>query len=269
MIPFNGIQRRKSMNKYVRFIIAAVVLVGLASLACVSTPAKKTVSDIKEHGYYEGLTNWKYFYDGTLENETKFSYDDDGNLTEIKVYNMDKPLVYSYIEYFTVDKTDDADDEDYDDDEADDDDEGEMESDTITYRVLTKQEYFDVARNSRIWVKEIEITVVNNYPLIKKLTKTGINGVLIYTDEYEYDEMGRTLSAERTYKSGKKAKHEYSYNDANTLGLKKDRHYFDTPEVYFSRHKYIKFVTDADKKMKLKELPGFWYNGSYYYVDIY
>ncbi|MBN2441322.1 MAG: hypothetical protein JXJ04_08245 [Spirochaetales bacterium] len=252
------------MKKDVRLIIYAVILVGLASLACMSAPAKKTSADIKDHGFYEGLTNWKYYNDGKLENETKFSYDEKGNLEEIKVYNLGKPHIFSYLDYYTLPKSQDDDDKDKDKDKDKDDEEKE-----ITYRVLKKQEFFNVSRNERIWLKEIEIIVVDNYPLIKTLAKTGKNGVLIYKDEYEYDKKGRTLSSIRTYKDGTITRHEYSYEDGATLGVKKSRYYMNTPEVYFARNKYINFVTDAHKKITLKDVPGFWFQGSYYYTDLY
>ena len=106
------------MKKYVAIVAVAVILAGLASLACVSGPSP--VSGINGHGYQDGMTNWKYLNNGRIENETKYSYDNDGNLKEILVYNTGKPHIFSYLNYF---------------------DGKDSEGKDVKYRVLVKQDH--------------------------------------------------------------------------------------------------------------------------------
>ncbi|MBN2533075.1 MAG: hypothetical protein JXB88_09290 [Spirochaetales bacterium] len=234
------------MRKFVNLILISASLVGLASLACVSAPTA-TTSDIKDHTFQNGLTGWKYYLDDKLENEAEFIYNDEGDLIEIKIYNTGKPFIFSYLTY--LDGKNDKDEE-------------------TRYRVLVKQEYYDIADNKLKWKKNLEVAVIKDIPCIKSLTKKKFDDELIYEDRYQYDEAGRMIVAERTYKDDTVRRNEYTYKDNKKLGLEEVIIYFDRPEIYYNRNAYTDFYTDTAGEIELKEPKGVWIDGSYYYLPM-
>jgi len=235
------------MKRNIYLIMIGTILVGLASLACITTPTASKTSNLKYHSFQEGLTGWKYYYNEELQNEAEFIYNDEGDLIEIKIYNSGKPFIFSYLTYLDG-KNDDGED--------------------TRFRVLERQELYDVSENRMEWKKNLEVAVIKDHPVIKSLTKKRFNDELVYEDRYKYDEAGRMIVAQRTYKDKTIRRNEYSYKDNKKLGLDEVITYFDRPEIYYSGSSYTIFYTDIAEEVELTERSGVWIDGNYIYLPI-
>ncbi|MFH1195230.1 MAG: hypothetical protein V1720_05930 [bacterium] len=218
------------LTKEKKLVIASVLLLFLAALAC-----EQPIFLTKDHDLSNGLTSWKYSVNGKLQQETKYLYNAEGDLTGIEFYVDDKmDYICSYLEYVTVNDSSDKE---------------------LKYRICTKRISYSMGVKN--WEEKISFVVLNNVPLLKKLESTG-SGVN-YTDEYEYDDLGRKLKAIRTWSDGTKYESEYTYSDDKNLGVLPETFYFEIPSVYYNRNKYISWCTLASQK--IETLQPLYYKG--------
>lgn len=218
------------LTKEKKLLFISVLLLFLAALAC-DVPVYIT----RDHDMSNGLTEWKYYVNGSMQQATKYLYNSEGDIKAIEFYSNDKlDFICSYLEYVSI--TDSAGKE-------------------IKYRICTNR--INYSAGVKNWEEKTSYIVIQNIPYIKTLEFSGSSGN--YKDEYQYDDWGRKLKATRTMADGTKYEHEYTYSGNNNLGIVPETFYFQIPAVYYNRNKYINWCTLASQK--IETMQAIYYGG--------
>jgi hypothetical protein len=218
------------MNKDKVLMCLSLALLFLAITACAST---STIVS-RNHDYQDGLVSWKCIVNNNLEQETKYGYNDEGDLISIEFFANGQPFyIASYLEYVAV---------------------KDSAGKEVRYRYCAKRIHFGEA-HLKDWEQTTTIAVINNaIKLTSLITKDG-SGALMYRDEYGYDKEGRKTTASRTFKDNTVIKHEYGYSPAKKLGVVPQEYFFETPSVYYNMGEYTSWCTLASVKIPIEEVP--------------
>ena len=213
------------INSEKRNMFIAVALLSFAALAC--TIPRYHVN----HDFQKGLAGWRYYKNGSLDQETRYAYNESNELVAIEFIVEGQPdFISSYMEYFTV---------------------KDSQGKEKKYRVCVKRiSYASPGRKS--WEENIEVIVAGNMPRLKSIKRIGSTGRTLLHDVYEYDDHGRKISATRNRATGifTEQRHEYTYNDEKNLGVVPEEYYFFIPPIFFNRRQFIPWRTLADEGIK-------------------
>lgn len=206
-------------------MFAAASLLILAFIYC-SSP-EYVVN--REHDFQPGLTNWKYVVDNNVKQEAKYKFNEDGDIIAIELFAFGKPYgIWSNLDYITVKDS--------------------TTGEEIKYRVCARRVHFNASSRLKDWEDSTVAVVINNVPKIKTvITKDG-KGNKLYTDSYEYDDLGRKIRATRTrYNSSGNTTvtDEYTYISDKNIGIQSEEFYYKIPNVYYSFEDYINWCTKA------------------------
>lgn len=208
----------------------SLVLVFFSVVACVAP----TYFIKRSHDIQDGLVNWKCTVNGIVEQETKYGYNEDGEIVSIKFFAKGKPVFFSSeFEYITVEDT------------------SGME---LTYRCLSKRAYYLTSTGTKQWEETITVEIVDNVPKIKSIVTKDGSGVLKYKDEYDYDEMGRKTMAKRTEKNGNSKEYEFTYEEGMVPGIVPTEYFFELPIAFYDGNHYISWCTLASQEIPVNEI---------------
>jgi hypothetical protein len=209
------------------------IALGLLLLAiCACSPQATIIS--RNHDYQDGLVSWKYSINGNPEQETKYSYNDKGELISIEFFASGGPIhIASYLEYVSV---------------------KDSTGKEVRYRYCAKRTRFGDATHQKEWEETTTIQVINNAVKLSSMVTNDGSGALMYRDEYGYDKEGRKTSAIRTFKDNSTIKHEYAYSPAKKLGVGVQEYYFEIPNVFYNIRQYVNWCTLASVKIPVEEV---------------
>lgn len=217
-------------NKDRILMYLSVALLFLAIVACVPP----TTTLIRLHDYQDGLISWKCIVDNKPEQETKYSYNDKGDLVSIEFLSSGSPyFISSYLEYITV---------------------KDSAGKEVRYRYCSKRIHYKEATHLKDWEEVTTIIVINTKPKIKSIVTSDGTGALMYRDEYEYDQEGRKITAIRTHEDGKYTRYEYTYDKGKQLGVVSEEYYFETPQVYYNLRQYLNWCTLASLRIPIENV---------------
>lgn len=203
----------------------SLVLVFFAVVACV----EPNIFVKRVHDIQDGLVGWKCTVNGIVEQETKYEYNEDGDIVSIEFFQKGKPVFYgTEFNYITVEDT------------------AGME---LTYRCIAKRTYYSPQTGAKQWEEITTTEIVNNVPKIKTFVTNSGTGALKYKDEYEYDEQGRKTMAKRTQASGNTVEYKFTYEEGMNPGIQPQEFYFELPVAYYDGKHYIAWRTLASEEI--------------------
>jgi hypothetical protein len=207
----------------------ALGLLLLAIAAC--SPQATTIS--RNHDYQDGLVSWKCSINNNPEQETKYNYNDRGDLISIEFFMNGQPFhIASYLDYVTV---------------------KDSSGKEVRYRYCTRRIRYGDGSHQKDWEEATSVQVINNAVKISSMVTNDGSGALMYRDEYVYDKEGRKTSAIRTFKDNSVIKHEYAYSAGKKLGVAAQEYYFETPSVFYNIRQYVNWCTLASVKIPVEE----------------